>query len=266
MYHVVETDVVIVGAGVAGMEAALTAAKIGHSVTLLEKDNRLGGLVNIAAVPPHKDIFLRLIDHMSHELVENGVKLVLGNAVSAADLKAMAPDVIMVATGSRPVIPGFLKNAPFVTAADVLSGSPTGQKTLILGGGLVGAETAEFLAEQGKDVAVLEMRDEIAPDMQGRARAFLMEELAARHVTLMTGLEVRNVDADGVVTVKDRYGNEYQLPRCDTLIAAVGYRSEQSLCAELTREGMSFVAIGDCVKADKIMAAVHQGYHAAKAI
>lgn len=258
--------VVIVGAGVAGMEAALTAARLGHAITLLEKDSRLGGLVNIAALPPHKDIFLRLIDHMSHELVENGVKLVLGNAVSAADLKAMAPDVIIVATGSRPVIPGFLKNSSAMTAADVLSGCPTGQKTLVLGGGLVGAETAEFLAAQGKEVAVLEMRDEIAPDMQGRARAFLMEELSARHVKLMTGLEVRSVDGNGVVIVKDRYGNEYPLPRYDTLVAAMGYRSEQSLCAELTREGMRFVAIGDCVKADKIMAAVHQGYHAAKAI
>ena len=259
-------NVVIVGAGVAGMEAALVAARLGHSVTLFERANRLGGLLNIASMPPHKEIFLRLIDYMSHELIENGVKLVLGTSPSVDELKALHPDALLIATGSVPAVPAFLRSAPTVSAADVLSGQRTGQKVLILGGGLVGAETAEFLARQGKEVAILELKDNIAADMQARARAFLLEELSAGHVTIMTGLEIRTISSEGRVLVRNRYGKEYELPCYDTLVMALGYRSNDSLCAKLSQENIPFIPVGDCVKAGKIMAAIHQAHQAASGL
>ena len=259
-------NVVVVGAGVAGMEAALTAARKGHEVTLFERSNRPGGLVNVAALPPHKDILSRLVEYYSHELVENGVRLVFGSSPSAAELKALQPDALFVATGSQPLVPGFLRSAPAISAAEVLSGAPVGRRVLVLGGGLVGAETAEFLAAQGKDVAVLELREHIAADMQSRARAFLMEALAARHVDIMSGLEIVAVSGEGRVTVKDRYGNQYRLEPYDTLVMALGYRSDAALSADLAREGVPFVPIGDCVQAGRIMDAVHQAFNAASAV
>ena len=259
-------NVVVIGAGVAGMETALVAARLGHSVTLFERTNRLGGLLNVAALPPHKEIFLRLIDYMSHELVENDVRLVLGTSPSIDELKKMHPDALIVATGSLPVRPSILGSAPVVPAADILSGQKTGQKVLILGGGLVGAETAEFLAVQGKEVSILELREDIATDMQARARAFLLEALAERHVTVMTGLEIRAVSSGGEVLVRNRYGKEYALPRYDTLVTALGYRSDDSLCARLTEENIPFTAVGDCVRAGKVMAAIHQAHQVASSL
>lgn len=258
--HGEKKKVVIVGGGVAGMEAALTAARLGHDVTLYERNNSLGGLLNVAALPPHKSIFLRLLDYYSFALVEQNVTLILGCMPSARELKDMAPDALLVATGSVPLLPSFLKDRPVLSAADVLKGAETGQSVLILGGGLVGAETAEFLAVQGKKVTILELKDSVAADMQSRARAFLMEELQARGAIFMTGTEIRSITNDGVVTVKDKYGTIRDLPRHDTIIAALGYRADTSLCAELSAMGVPFTPVGDCVHAGKIMTAIHQSF------
>lgn len=256
-------SVVVVGGGVAGMEVALTAARLGHDVTLYEKNSSLGGLLNVASLPPHKSLFLRLIDYYSYALVETNVRLVLGCAPTARELKNMTPDALVVGTGSMPLVPDFLKQSPAIPAAEVLKGTRTGQKVLVLGGGLVGAETAEFLAEQGKDVTILELGDAVAADMQGRARAFLVEKLKEKGTVFMTGTEILSIDADGTVTVKDRYGSVYPLPRFDTLVAALGYRADTSLSAELFAMGVPFLPVGDCIRAGKIMTAVHQAFQIA---
>ena len=154
------------------MQAALVAAERGHRVTLFEKRTRLGGLANIAALPPHKDLYAVLVNRFSERLIASGVKVFLGTAPSVADLAELKPDTLIVATGSAPVIPRFCEGiANAVTAEDILTGkAKAGQRVLVVGGGMVGSETAEYLALKGGDVTILELRPDLAADMQARAR------------------------------------------------------------------------------------------------
>ena len=148
----VSKNVAVVGGGPAGMQAALIAAERGHRVTLFEKRTRLGGLANIAALPPHKDLYAVLVNRLSERLIASGVKVFLGTAPSVAELTELKPDALIVATGSAPVIPRFCEGiANAVTAEDILTGkAKAGQRVLVVGGGMVGSETAEYLALTGQ--------------------------------------------------------------------------------------------------------------------
>ena len=254
-------NVIVVGGGPAGMQAALTAAGRGHRVTLFERATRLGGNANIAALPPHKDLYAVLVNRLSERILAAGVKVFLGTAPGAAELAALRPDALIVTTGSVPVIPGCCADAPAVTAEDVLTGAAkAGRRVLVVGGGMVGSETAECLAEEGRDVSILELRPELAADMQARARAFLLESLAARGVTALTSTELVRADAQGRVTVKDAYGSVRELPPFDTIVLALGYRPRTDLCAALALAGLPFVAVGDCRRVGKVLDAVHEAH------
>ena len=261
----VSKHVVIVGGGPAGMQAALVAAERGHRVTLFEKRTRLGGLANIAALPPHKDLYAVLVNRFSERLIASGVKVFLGTAPSVADLAELKPDTLIVATGSAPVIPRFCEGiANAVTAEDILTGkAKAGQRVLVVGGGMVGSETAEYLALKGGDVTILELRPDLAADMQARARSFLLESLREHKVKALTSTELVSVGPDGRVAVKDAYGSQRELPPFDTLVLALGYRPSNALCAELSLAGVPFTAIGDCRRVGKVLDAMHEAYTAA---
>ena len=262
----VSKHVVIVGGGPAGMQAALVAAERGHRVTLFEKRTRLGGLANIAALPPHKDLYAVLVNRFSERLIASGVKVFLGTAPSVADLAELKPDTLIVATGSAPVIPRFCEGiANAVTAEDILTGkAKAGQRVLVVGGGMVGSETAEYLAlKGGDDVTILELRPDLAADMQARARSFLLESLREHKVKALTSTELVSVGPDGRVAVKDAYGSQRELPPFDTLVLALGYRPSNALCAELSLAGVPFTAIGDCRRVGKVLDAMHEAYTAA---
>ena len=145
----------------------------------------------------------------------------------------------------------------------MLEGADAGSRVLVLGGGLVGCECAAFLTEKGCDVTIVELRDALAPDMEKHGRFFLLEELKKGGVKALTGHALSGVSADGVVTVKDGYGNEFVLPAFDSVVLAVGYNPDKELCAQLAREGMTFLAAGDCTKTGKTFDAVHDAHDAA---
>lgn len=264
----------VVGAGPAGMEFALEAALRGHDVTLYEERERLGGELHAASLPPRKSILSRVTEWFGHELAAAGVNVVLGRAVTAAMLKDLGVDIVFVATGGHGALPEFAaKNGEALLARgllrfaeDILEGASFGGRVLLVGGGLVGCETAAFLAERGARVTITKRRPVLAPDMEKHGRFFLMRDLERLGVTPLLETEVKEVREDGSVLVRDRYGRVRELPPFDTVVLAAGHAPRTDLCADLLALGVPFVAAGDCVKPGKILDAVHDAFKAARAL
>ena len=252
----------VVGAGPAGMMAALTAARRGHEVTLFDEHEEVGGLLHVAVLPPHKQSFRKLIRYFAENLPKAGVTLKLGRAVSARELAEGGFDMVFTAVGSEPAVPAFCRGKGVRTAQEVLQGISVGQKILILGGGLVGSETAEFLAAQGKEVCLLELRDALAVDMEVRSRALLLKRIAGMNIRPVLHTECLEV-AEGRVKVRNTWGAEYWMEGFDDIVVALGYKSRMRLLAELSLSGVPFKALGDCAHVGKVMEAIHSGFKAA---
>ena len=161
--------VMVIGGGLAGLEAARVAAARGHKVTLYEENADLGGQWLLASKPPHKQDHMLLLGYMVGQLDKLGVERKRGVKVTAAMVEETRPDVVLVATGAKPLVPPIpgVEREEVVTAWDVLGGREVGRRVLVVGGGLTGLETAEFLAEQGKEVVVVEMLKRVGADMGG---------------------------------------------------------------------------------------------------
>lgn len=259
----VSKNVAIIGAGPAGMAAALCAADRGHKVTLFEKADKIGGLLNVASVPPNRHVFKPLVKYYENQLEKRGVDIRTGEAASAEKVAALNPDVVLLATGSAPIAPAFCAGAKVLSAQQVLAGEPTGKNVLVLGGGLVGSETAEYLAEQGKDVTVLELRGELAIDMEPRHRRFILLRLKELGVKALLNTEVLKIECDGSVKVRDKFKREKELKGFDDIVLALGYRPDASLLPDLLDAGLNVEVIGDSAKVGKVMNAIHSGFKAA---
>ena len=255
--------VVVVGAGPAGIQAALTASERGHEVILLEKRKHIGGMLRVAGLAPHKDTFVDLLTYYEKALQRSSVDVHLECEATVERIRNFGADAVIVAVGSMAVIPSFCGEAPVKTAEDVLQGAAVGQNVLVLGGGLVGSEAAEFLAMKGKNVTILELREGIAMDMEPRHKGFLAVSLSELKVKTIVRTEVISIKSDKSVLVKDRVRGEYVLPAFDDIVLALGYRPETSLMAALASAGMSFIPVGDCVSVGKIWNATTAGFRAA---
>ncbi len=180
-------------------------------------------------------------------------------------VRNLSPDAVIVATGSLPVVPRFCASAAgAVTAQDILSGAEAGKNVLVLGGGLIGCETAEYLAAQGRSVTVVEMLPQLAKDMEWCARVLLLRRMASLGIKLRSGNEILSIGAGNAVTVRNEKGREETLSGFDTLVVAVGCRPDNALSDGLSAAlDCPCVAVGDCRKTAKIMDAVHSGFEAA---
>jgi len=268
--------VLIAGGGPAGLEAARVAALRGHQVTLFDKEPKLGGQVNLACVPPFMQELSQIIKYLGRQVEKVGVKIELGQEVTPELVEEVKPDVVIVATGAAPAvpqdIPGIDKDR-VVTAWDVLAGkaAATAKDVVILGGGLVGCETAEFLAESGENLAagrttvtVLEMQDAVALDMTLEPRHLLMMRLKAKGITILTSAKVKEILDDGVVYVRD--GKEESIHNVDNIILALGARPVNDLSEKLEGKVPEVYVIGDAKEPRKVFEATAEAAQVARKI
>ena len=253
--------VLVVGGGPAGMEAARVAALRGHRVTLWEKEPRLGGQLVQAAIPPYKDRVSLLPEYLQRQLRKLNVTIELNKEATVALIEEFKPEVVILATGVKPLLPEIkgLHKAHVVQAGDVLENkAEVGNRVVIIGGELVGCETAEFLAERGKKVLVMRRGPEMATGVGPSLRPFLLDRLSEKGVTLLTGVRYNEVTSGGiVVTTKD---GEKKIFKADTIVLAAGAVPDQKLYEDIKGKVPEVHCIGDCVEPRTIRDAIGDGY------
>lgn len=260
----VRKNVLVVGGGPAGLEAAWVAAKKGHKVTLCEKDNHFGGQFRLAAVPPTKHELLNMLKYYITMGKKYGVTYHLNKEVTEEYIKEINPDAVILATGGIPIVPKMegIYNDKIVTALDILSGKVTpGANVLVIGGGMAGAETADFLGEHNRKVTIMEMRDSIALDEISYVRVFLMERLAQWNVEQVTSAKVSRFTDSGVDY--EQNGEEKTLNGFDTIVLAMGARSYNPLEDKVNVLVNEVYVVGDAKKAGPANNATETGLAAA---
>jgi len=254
-------NVLVVGGGPAGMEAARVAALRGHKVTLWEKESRLGGQLVQAAIPPYKDRIAPMARYLETQLQKISVSVQTGKEATAAAVTESKPDVVVVATGVRtftPDIPGLDKTR-YVEVGDVLEGkAKVGDRVAIIGGELVGCETAEFLADRGKQVTVMRRGPEMATSVGPSNRAFFLSRLLDKGVTLLREVKYNSVGPEGVnITTKD---GEERTIEADTVVLAAGSVPDNALYEDIKGKISEVYSIGDCVEPRTIRDAISEGF------
>ncbi len=257
--------VVVIGAGPAGLETARIAAARGHSVTLIDQNDRIGGKILMIKGLGGKVSLDRWLGYYQMEMKKQGVQLEMNRRVTASDLAALEPDVIVVATGAKPLLPDNIEGIGtkgVEVVDDVLAGrAPVGDRVLIIGGSSTGVETAAYLAEQGKKVEVAEMTGEILSDISHDAALALLAQstkvdLNALTDTLVTGIAEKNGRLEVRVM---RYGLETILDGFDTVVIASGVVPDNALAVELKAEFQNVHLVGDCEKGGDFRKAVLDG-------
>ena len=234
--------ILVMGGGPGGLEAARVAALRGHKVTLMEKSSKLGGQLLTASFPPTKQEFSCLVKYLAGQVCKSGVKVELNKEVTLKVIDEMCPDVIVLATGGLPCIPGKIpgiNRENVVTSWDVLAGRTLpGLRILVIGGGATGCETADFLAHpmddlnpKGNRVTIMEMLDNVCLDDPGPRRSWLVQRLRSKGVKIITQATVTEILEDGVIYVHDE--TTKSLRGFDTIVFATGTRSNNLLMEEI---------------------------------
>jgi NADPH-dependent 2,4-dienoyl-CoA reductase/sulfur reductase-like enzyme len=254
--------VLVAGGGVAGLKAAITAAQRGHQVILCEKTDGVGGILKSEQAIPFKREMYELGLTLERQARDEGVEIRLNTLVTAAYAEKEAPDALILAVGSSPIVPplpGIHGDNVVVVNDYYKNADKVGQNVVVLGGGLAGCECAVHLNQEGKTVHLVEMRDTLAPDCNIRHRPILMQQIhKGVQVHLNTaGLQVTN---QGLV-VKNPDGQEALIP-ADTVICAVGQRANRADVDALRRSAPFVREVGDCIRPANITKAVYEGYHA----
>lgn len=257
--------IAVLGGGPAGLEAARVAALRGHDVTLFEKTTSLGGQLNIACVPPRKEEMRRAAQDLIHAVCNAGVHLCMGQTRTAEQLKDAGFDAVINAVGAHsaaPRIPG-IDSVNVADAWKVLAGEQQVYGTVaVIGGGMVGCETAEYLAARGCKVSVIEMMDKIAAGESVTILPTLLENYKTYGVEQYPSHKVKEFRMDAVVC-ENKDGAEVTIP-CDYIVLAMGARSNAFDAAALEAAGIPVYSIGDAAgKAADISNAIRTGYDTA---
>ena len=257
--------IAVLGGGPAGLEAARVAALRGHDVTLFEKTTTLGGQLNIACVPPRKEEMRRAAQDLIHAVCNAGVHLCMGQTRTAEQLKDAGFEAVINAVGAHsaaPRIPG-IDSVNVADAWKVLAGEQQVYGTVaVIGGGMVGCETTEYLAARGCKVSVIEMMDKIAAGESTTILPTLLENYKTYGVEQYPSHKVKEFRMDAVVC-ENKAGAEVTIP-CDYIVLAMGARSNEFDAAALEAASIPVYSIGDAAgKAADISNAIRTGYDAA---
>lgn len=259
--------VVVVGGGPGGLEAAKVAAMRDHEVVLLEKGEKLGGQMIVASVPRYKEGLLDFVGYLENRVKKLGVKIELGKEATPESVKEYKPDAVVVATGVKPRaldLPGP-KGIPVWTAEDILEGkAEVGDTIIVVGGGMVGCEVAELLAEKGKKVTIVEMLGSPAADMEPAHRRHMLNRLRKLGVTFMLQTKAIGVTRTGLIFSTAEARREVLLG--DTIVAAVRPKSNSDLYYSLRKAVPEVHPVGDCSEPRSIAEALLEGFRAGQAI
>ena len=259
--------VLIIGGGVAGCEAARVSALIGHDVVVIEKSERLGGNLIAAGAPDFKEDDLALVKWYELQLEKLGVDIQFNTCATAETVKKYEADTVIIATGSRPRKLSIEGPKNVFTAEEVLLGKEDiGQTTIVIGGGLVGCETALWLKDKGKDVTILEMMDDILKVGGPLCHAnhdMLKDLVEFKKINVKCDAKIiKSIEEGFVIETK---GKE-EIVKADSAIVAIGYNSEKSLYDEIKFLHPSVRMIGDANKVQNIMYAIWDAYEVARNI
>jgi len=254
--------VVIVGGGVAGMEAARIATIKGHYVVLYEKTDKLGGHLIEASVPDFKKDIERLLKWYKIEMNKLEIEIKFNKEANFELIRKEKADIIIIASGSTPLvckeIPG-IDNSIVVTCCDLyLNKNKAGNNVVIVGGGLEGCETALWLAKQGKKVTVIEKLPNVIADTFFANRCMLLDLLAEHKVSIIVNTTVQEITNDGLIIINKNF--ERSKIDCDTIVLAVGMKPNQELYKSLVGKVPNIYLIGDSKKPRKIHDAIFEGY------
>lgn len=264
----VSKNVMIIGGGIAGMQAAITAAKRGHKVAFFEKTDRLGGQMNLACLPPDKEVIGRAEQWFEAETRRAGAKVIMKHEATLEDAEKIKPDHVIFAGGALPWAPDFPGRERALWSWDILEGKskiPRGATVAVIGGGLVGCETAQkLMAENQNKMAVIEMLADVAGGLEEANKEKLMKELKAGDTAFYTKTKVLSISQTAVICEKD--GAEVSVP-AEYVVLAVGQRpAGGKLVKELEQKGYDVIVVGDASRPANFGAATRAGYMAAARI
>lgn len=271
----VSKKVLVIGAGPAGLEAARVSALRGHSVTLVEKKSEVGGNLYIASLPISKEDFTKFSNWSERQCSNLGVDIRLNTEATSEMVDELKPDVIIVATGSSPLVPPIkgIDQSHVVTAEDVLLGKVNvGRKVVVAGGGEVGLETADLLMEKNEidSLTVIEMQKEVGADMSpmDKAMLFCNDSVFPKHfrngLRIVTETKLQEITDNGVVICGKNW-NEAEI-EADTVVLSLGYTANNKICEKLNGKASEIYVVGDAVRARKIADAVYQANYFASRI
>ena len=254
--------VAVIGGGPAGMEAAITLAARGFDVTLFEKDGHLGGTMNLADKPPHKELITELIKTMRTQLIKNGVKTVLGKEAVPEDIKKLDPAAVFVAAGAVPVIPNVkgIENINVCTPEDIITGrKKTGRTAVVVGTGMTGLEVSEMLLERGVKVTLAEMRDTVGKGIYSVILNDIMGRIKTYSPEILLNLRLTEITESGIITVDTKDGSEKEI-KAETVVLSLGVKPDENVLKAFEAGFENVIPVGDVLKTGRISDAIRDGF------
>lgn len=243
------------------MEAALTLAKRGFNTVLFEAADKLGGTVNLAAIPPNKGMLNEFVETMEAQLRDEGVDIRLGVNADLAAVQEIGAEAVFMAAGGNPVLPQIPGIGNAVTAEEVLKGDAPmeGQNVVIIGGGVTGLETAEYLADKNK-VTVVEMLDKVGGNLYPSIVMHLAQEILKHGGSIAKGMKLTAIEEGAVCITNVKTGEEARIP-ADSVVLAMGVRSNRPAYEEFRKAfGDKLILVGDSSRPGQIYDALHSGH------